>query len=113
MLYDLFRRYKDIISEYSIRRFRVVGNSREMIIFISFVDNSSLYVRDYIFNEKEHKYSFHWQDKEGRLIMRWDNQPHWKKIRTFPHHRHSDKEVQESKEHSLEDVLGFIAKHIS
>ena len=34
------------------------------------------------------KYSYHWQDRNGKLIMRWDNKPHWKHLKTFPHHKH-------------------------
>lgn len=42
------------------------------------------------------KYSFHWQDKSGKLIKRWDNAPHHPEIETFPHHLHlnDEKNVQ-------------------
>jgi len=36
---------------------------------------------------KIRKYSFHWQDKEGRLIKRWDNATHHKEL-SSPHHLH-------------------------
>jgi len=50
--------------------------------------------------------------RKGNLIMRWDNQPHWRDIRTFPHHKHKGDEVQESKERNLADVLEFIARDL-
>ena len=31
------------------------------------------------------KYSYHWQDKKERLLIRWDNAPDWE-VETFPHH---------------------------
>jgi hypothetical protein len=34
------------------------------------------------------KYSYHWQDKEGKLIQRWDNAPHHRELEHFPHHIH-------------------------
>jgi hypothetical protein len=29
------------------------------------------------------KYRHHWQDRDGRLIRRWDNAPHYRDIDTF------------------------------
>ncbi|MCF8371033.1 MAG: DUF6516 family protein [Bacteroidales bacterium] len=34
------------------------------------------------------KYSYHWQDKKEKLILRWDNAPHHKELENFPHHIH-------------------------
>ncbi|MDM8524341.1 DUF6516 family protein [Desulfococcaceae bacterium HSG8] len=36
------------------------------------------------------KYSFHWQDSDGKLIRRWDNAPHFPNISTHPFHIHTD-----------------------
>jgi len=38
------------------------------------------------------KYSFHWQDKDKNIIKRWDNAPHHKQLKTFPHHKHDGDE---------------------
>jgi len=38
------------------------------------------------------KYRHHWQDREGRLVRRWDNAPHHPAIDTFPHHLHEGAE---------------------
>lgn len=41
------------------------------------------------------KYSFHWQDKEGRLRIRMDNAPHFPNMPNAPHHVHKgDKNVE-------------------
>ena len=32
------------------------------------------------------KYRHHWQDRQSRLLKRWDNAPHYPAIDTFPHH---------------------------
>lgn len=56
----------------------------------------------------DEKYSYHWQGKDGTLIVRWDNAPH-QKVKTFPHHKHlSDGTVVESYEIMLEKVLKSI-----
>src|SRR5215468_5196488 len=34
------------------------------------------------------KYRHHWQDRQDRLLKRWDNAPHYPAIDTFPHHLH-------------------------
>ena len=33
-------------------------------------------------------YSFHWQDRNGKLIRRWDSAPHFPDLDGFPHHIH-------------------------
>jgi predicted RNase H-like nuclease (RuvC/YqgF family) len=41
-------------------------------------------------------YSYHIQ-KDGKMVRRWDNAPHWPEMETFPHHYHlnGEKEAQE------------------
>jgi hypothetical protein len=55
-------------------------------------------------------YRFHWQDKEAKLIKRWDNARHHPELKTFPHHLHVGEEesVKESKEVNLSEVLGVL-----
>ena len=59
---------------------------------IYFSDGSLLEMTERLVEEKDElivtKYRFHWQDKEGKLIKRWDNAPHHPEIDTFPHHLH-------------------------
>jgi hypothetical protein len=105
-------KHRKFIKNYVVKRFRVAGDSSEIVIVVEFVDGSMLYVRDYAFGG-ERKYSYHWQ-KGGELLIRWDNAPHWKHLRTYPHHKHisSEKNIQESKEHNLDAVMNFIVKNL-
>lgn len=48
--------------------------------FIEFVN-----VKDTI---QVYKYSYHYRDREGELIFRYDMAPHHREIDTFPHHKH-------------------------
>jgi len=54
------------------------------------------------------KYSYHWQDQNGKLIMRWDNKPHWKDLKTFPHHKHEGDRVLPSHRVGVYDVIETI-----
>ena len=55
-------------------------------------------------------YRFHWQDKEGILIKRWDNAKHHPELETFPDHVHSggDKDAKESAPIDLQGVLEVL-----
>ena len=103
-------KHREFIKDYEVKRFRVAGESFEVVIVVEFVDGSVLHVKDYTFG-RERKYSYHWQ-KAGELLIRWDNAPHWMHLRTYPHHKHisSEKDIQESKEHNLDAVMDFITK---
>jgi len=54
---------------------------------IDLIDGSRLYVRETLLGGMKRKYAYHWQDAEGRLLIRWDNAPDWD-IESFPHHKH-------------------------
>lgn len=61
-----------------------------------FADESVLHFIEFV-NVKEtvevYKYSYHYQDRNGNLIFRYDMAPHHREVETFPHHKHiySDK----------------------
>jgi hypothetical protein len=58
-------------------------------------------------------YSYHWQDSNDNLIIRWDNSPHHLKIKTFPHHKHIKNKITESDEITINELIGYISKNIS
>jgi hypothetical protein len=74
-------------------------------------DGSILFINE-MHTESFQKYSYHWQEANGNLIMRWDNKPHWPDLKTFPHHKHiGDKDKAEpSHRVSLDEVLVEIKK---
>jgi hypothetical protein len=55
------------------------------------------------------RYSYHLQ-KGDMMVKRWDNAPHWKSIKTFPHHVHIQNDVKpiESREVFIEDILQYL-----
>jgi hypothetical protein len=113
MLLDLVKQYPDLIQTIEIERFRVVGTSYELKAALWLKDGSRLFVKDYVFLDGTRKYAYHWQDSSGDLISRWDNAPHWKGVKTFPHHRHVEQgsRVESSPVRTLADVLKFIREN--
>lgn len=81
-------------------------------IKVNIIDHSQLILTE-IQTQKENKYSYHWQTMSGKLLLRWDNAPHWNSINTFPHHKHlANGKVEESSEVTVADVLIYIQQQI-
>ncbi|CUS04088.2 conserved protein of unknown function [Candidatus Promineifilum breve] len=58
------------------------------------------------------EYAYHYQDKDNRLIFRYDNAPHHPGISTFPHHKHSQQAVEAATPPHIGDVLREIDKFL-
>jgi hypothetical protein len=53
------------------------------------VDGSELHVFEYVDRGlNKIGYAYHFQDREGKLLFRYDNEPHFTGLDTFPHHKH-------------------------
>lgn len=96
----------EIVKSYDIQDFKEGRDFYFLKLRIVLIDDGILYVREYV-SQAEYLYSYHWQDKDSNLIIRWDNAPHHKELRTFPHHKHSP-ELEESIEMNLEEILKVI-----
>jgi hypothetical protein len=72
-----------IVLTYKIIDFKFWETGSYVKIQIVLIDNSVLHVREYN-DEFERNYSFHWQDSLGAFLLRWDNAPHHKNLKTFP-----------------------------
>ncbi len=107
---NIIKDFADIIDGYRVENLDIEGKNIRLKMGIIFIDQSKLYIRDYVTEGERRKYSFHWQDKDNRLIIRWDNARHWPSVSTFPHHKHigDKKAVSASNETGLKDVLGTI-----
>ena len=105
--------YSDIILSYRVLRFDQFGTSLRLKAEIEFIDQSKLHVRETVISGEKRKYSYHWQDRAGQLIIRWDNAPDWD-VETFPHHKHigSKNAVEASYERTLEQVLRIVSRKL-
>lgn len=110
MLLDQIRKYSRVIDDFDVERFRKESASFQLIASVRFTNRSNLYLKDYLFRDETRKYAYHWQSHEEELIIRWDNAPHWKKIKTHPHHKHVRRKdnVMESDVRSIRDVFRAI-----
>ncbi len=70
-----------------------------------FLDDYTLFIRIYV-SITTYLYSYHWQDKNGQMSIRWDNAPHHQNLKTFPHHKHTP-EIEESKEINFNSIYSI------
>jgi Family of unknown function (DUF6516) len=113
MFYNVVRDYPDIVAGYTVTEYRRYGSAMSFSARIDLIDGSVLFIKDYLFIDGKRKYSYHWQNKSGGLLSRWDNAPHHNHIITFPHHRHhQDEEVTSSAERNLLEIFHIIHKEI-
>ncbi|OQY45300.1 MAG: hypothetical protein B6242_10820 [Anaerolineaceae bacterium 4572_78] len=113
MVIHLLKAYHGIVQSYQILQFEQAGQSSRLRMTIVFKDGSVLHVRETIINGSKRKYSYHWQNENKKLLIRWDNADHWQ-VNTKPHHKHVEyqNQVEESYERTLEQVLIVIQEKI-
>ena len=60
------------------------------------------------------KYRFHWQQKDGTIIKRWDNAAHHPEISTYPHHLHDGAEntVVECHSIAIQEILTVVSQQM-
>jgi len=81
-----------------------------------FIDNSELHVFEYVDSDlRRISYAYHYQDSSRSLIFRYDNEPHYPSLPTFPHHKHltEEKIPKASEEVNTKEVLREITLHIT
>ena len=114
MIVNLVERYDKLVQAWSVREFYQVGPNLRFKGKVIFIDDSVLFIRQVVLGETTFKYAYHWQNREGQLISRWDNSPHWPEVATYPHHKHIMKGneivVRESHGGDLEQIFEEIAK---
>jgi hypothetical protein len=57
-------------------------------------------------------YRYHFQDKDNKLIFRYDNTPHFPKFKTYPHHKHVPDNVIAVNKPAVSEVLNELKKYI-
>ncbi len=103
----------EFITDYKILEYWTKTDESYIKLKINFVDYSELHVREHLDSELK-TYSYHWQDSEKILIIRWDNAPHHADISSFPHHVHegSEENVKESYDITISEVMKYIFNKI-
>ena len=109
---DLIAEHKDVVKAFQIYSFEQEGALFRFKAELTLVDDSKIFMKEYVFENRERKYAYHWSDALGNLICRWDNAGHWPNISTFPHHKHIGDQVIESTDISLADVLHRVRQEL-
>ena len=109
-IWDQLRSFSDIIARAEELRWEQDVDTEIVKAKILLTDGSDLRISESIIDSQLVAYNYYWLDESNRLIIGWDNAPHHKDIKTYPHHKHIGKKtnVTSSKEHSLKEVLRFI-----
>ena len=92
------------IKRYEVLKFKYFEEGFYIKIKVDLKNNTQLYLTEYSDNIAR-EYSYHWQTIDGKLIIRWDNAPHHKNTRTYPHHKHVGENVYESFELDCYSIL--------
>jgi hypothetical protein len=109
------RRTLESLKDKLIKSFEILDfKSGERFYFIKvkavLKDDSQLHIKEYN-SFDSYLYSYHWQDVNGSLRIRWDNSPHHSYLGTFP-----DPSIllnwKSQKEMSLEEVLKEIKENL-
>jgi len=81
------------VVSYKILRQEVAYTGGKLRVKVNFAGGSVAELFEYVTISDEilclSKYSFHWQDDQGKLKCRWDNAPHHPDLPNAPHHRHN------------------------
>jgi len=118
MIEDYFLQVEEILREFPSIRSRVltqkVYNHFQGYISgkIVFENGHSLEFAEVVDTEQttKVKYRYQYMDEKRSLIFRYDNAPHHKEVKSFPHHRHTPNKVTDSNEPGLNNILLEIAR---
>lgn len=83
-----------VIVSYQILRREIAASDGKLRVKVALSDGGSAELFEYVAESDGRirllKYSFHWQDVQGKLRRRWDNAPHYPNLPDAPHHVHGE-----------------------
>lgn len=86
-----------VVVSYQILRREIAPSDGKLRVKLVLTDGSLAELFEYVAESGGHicllKYSFHWQDTQGKLKRRWDNAPHHPNLLNFPHHIHDENDL--------------------
>ena len=94
------------VKDFKVHDFKTGKEFAYIKLEILFKDSSKVYIREFV-SSTQRKYSFHWI-VDTRTEIRWDNSPHHKSIRTYPHHVHVNQDVYPSECSDPVKILQWI-----
>ena len=95
-----------LVQDFKIHDFNTGTEFAYIKLEILLKNSSKVDIREFV-NAKQGKYSFHWI-VDTRIEIRWDNSPHHKSIRTYPHHIHVNQNIYPSECSDPVKILHWI-----
>lgn len=102
-----FLKESKVVKSFFVKDLKTFTNGFYIKVSVKLIDNSDLFITEYV-DEEERNYTYHWQDENKEMILRWDNAPYHKNISTFPHHSHKPDGIFESFDITLNDIFKII-----
>ena len=100
-LADVLRKIGEhpLVKRLSVRRMEASSERGFVRAVALLIDDSELHVFEYVDSGlNKISYAYHLQDQVGKLVFRYDNEPHYPELATFPHHKHVSSGVPEASE---------------
>lgn len=102
-----FLKTSEIVSQIEILELIDEHSVQSIKIKAKLIGETFLFIQETT-SKKGNKYSYHWQTENNKLLLRWDNAPHYKEIETFPHHKHVGERIEPSFKLTVKEVLQYI-----
>ncbi len=81
-----------LVENFQIVRERITANDGHLRVTMTLIKGNLMEFSEYVQRPAGDiqviTYSYHCTDPFGKLIVRWDNTPHFPDLEGFPHHRH-------------------------
>ena len=82
-----------VVGEYRIQCWEIAQSSGQIRVRVFLVDGGLLDIFEYVVAGLDDvltasKYRYHWQNRDGDLVRRWDNAAHHAELPHAPHHVH-------------------------
>ena len=102
-----------LILNYSIKRERLSETA-------GFIQIQAKVIKEFYFSIFEYykedsgviAYRYHLMDKDKKLVVRWDNAPHYPELEPFPHHYHTKEGVFSSNQPTIQQVLNLLQDYL-
>jgi len=113
----ILEEFSDIIVYESVEVFEAVKTEGYIKGSVILLDGSSLNFLEYVRIRNRRaikmKYRYNYVDKDSNVVFRYDNAPHHREIKTYPHHKHlADGTVEPTVEPDLKSILEEIATYV-
>lgn len=106
---DVLRK-SELVREIISVDFDAIGGSHRLKVRVRLRNNWLMDVWEHV-APAVRRYSYHVFYRK-KMMARWDNAPHFPRVKTHPHHKHVNHGVRESKEMTIELVLEELRKMI-